>query len=434
MVTVGGVIGSGIFLKPLDVAQSMPSEAWIHLSWVALGVISLIGALCYAELGAMLPEAGGQYAFLREAWGRFPAFLYGWCFLLVINAGTFAALAVAFADQLRALFPMNDGLHLLAALGMITALGTVNHFGVRWGALLQNVSTFAKLLALAVLVAGGFLVARGAGMHAPAPAAPAPRVATSATLVTGLMAIFWAYEGWYQLSFNAAELRRPERDLPRGLIWGMLILVATYALVNAAYLQVIPLEEMRAFAAKEEVPRTFVQRLFGAGAAELVTVMICVSVLGSANPGLMSSPRAFYAMAKDGLLPRALGHVDRRWRTPTVAIWMQAAWAGFLVWLLHQDFRDITEFVVFAALVFYALTVAGVYALRRTRPDAPRPYRCWGYPFTPALFIAAVLAVDLFMLLEPQNRWNALLGLLIVSTGLPVYAWMRGRERSPQSP
>lgn len=419
MITVGAVIGSGIFLKPLAIAQSLPDPFWILAAWIAIGIVCLFGAFAYAELGAMFPEAGGQYAFLREGCGRFVAFLYGWCFMLVINTGTLAALAVAFADALVSLAPDLGVNGTGAAIGMIVLLAVVNHFGVGWGAVLQNVSTFAKLAALAVLVFGAFLLLGGGGEAAATSTAPTA-TATTATLSTGLLAIFWAYEGWYQLPFNAGELKRPERDLPRGLIWGMLILIGTYVAVNAAYMYVVPLEEMRAFAAKEDVPRTFVERLFGSGAATGLTALICVSVFGAANPNLLSSPRAFYAMAEDGLMPRALATVHPVWRTPTVAIWTQAAWAIALVVVL-QTFHDITEFVVFAALGFYALTVVALFVLRRTRPDLPRPYRCATHPVGPALFIATMVAVDGYMLLEPENRMNALYGLGILAAGVPVY-------------
>lgn len=424
MITVGAVIGSGIFLKPLDVAQSLPSPLWILIAWIGIGIVCLFGAFAYAELGSMYPEAGGQYAFLREGWGRFIAFLYGWCFLWVINSGTLAALAVAFADQLGVLWPMSSSMHLVAALAMIAVLGLVNHFGVVLGAWLQNVSTFAKLAALALLAGGAFFAA---GHASGVPAEVATATGTSLSVVTGLCAIFWAYEGWYQLPFNAAELKRPERDLPRGLVFGMAILIVIYALVNSAYLWIIPVDEMRTFATKEDVPRTFVERVFGGGFANPLTVLICISVFGSANPNLLSSPRAFYAMAQDRLLPRALVHVDPRWRTPTTAIWLQAVWAGVLVWWLEQKFSDITAFVVFAALGFYALAVGAVFVLRRRLPDAPRTYRCGAYPIGPILFILVVLAVDVALLCDEQEQKNALWGLAIVSTGIPAYLLMRRR-------
>jgi APA family basic amino acid/polyamine antiporter len=427
MITVGSVIGSGIFLKPLDIARSLPSPAWIFGAWVTIGVICLCGALAYAELGAMLPEAGGMYAFIRESWGRFPAFLYGWCLMLVISSGAVAALAVAFASSLATLVPLGANGQIAVAAAMILTLAVVNHFGVRWGALLQNLSTTAKLLSLFGIVVAGFVMYRVvAGDIATRP--DAATVAGGelappgllAGLIVASVAIFWAYEGWYSLPFNAAELKRPERDLPRGLILGMLILVVTYTAVNAAYLHVVPLDEMRVMSSEPEVPKTVIARAFGVGAGDWLAILICMSTLGAANPNLLSSPRCFYAMARDGVAFPALMRVHAVYGTPTVAIWAQALWSVALVIVL-KTFRDITEYVVFASLIFYGLAVAAVYLLRRRRPDAPRPYRCFGYPLTPAIFIAAVAFVDLYTLVDPRMRINALYGLGILVLGAVVY-------------
>ncbi|MBI1853260.1 MAG: amino acid permease, partial [Planctomycetes bacterium] len=262
-IVVGGVIGSGIFLKPLDISRSLPSPAWIYGIWAVLGAVCLFGAFAYAELGTMFPEAGGQYAFLREAYGKFTAFLYGWCFLFVINSGTIAALAVAFGGSLARVVPMSAEAEVVAAAAMILALAIVNHFGVRFGAALQNVATFAKLGALGAIALGGFLFAHpSSSTRATAdPSFVRPDLVTG--LVASAIAIFWAYEGWYQLPFSAAELKRPERDLPRGLIVGVLILVAVYVGVNAVYLHVVPIDEMRSLHAEIDVPRLTIERTFG---------------------------------------------------------------------------------------------------------------------------------------------------------------------------
>jgi APA family basic amino acid/polyamine antiporter len=425
MITVGSVIGSGIFLKPRDVANSLPDDAWVYGVWGILGVVCLFGAFAYSELGAMFPEAGGQYAYLREGWGKFVAFLYGWCLFLVINTGTLAALSVGFAKALHSVVALPEWLQVSISMAMILLLAIVNHFGVRWGAALQNLSTFGKLAGLAIIVAGGFFAAGSEwGGGAAAATAPAPPGLVGG-LVLACVAVFWAYEGWYQLPFNAAELKRPERDLPRGLIHGMLILIVTYLAVNAIYLHVVPIEEMRTLENDMDVPRTAVMRIFGAGVANSLALLVCLSIFGSANPNLLSSPRAFYAMAKDGLVPRQLMHVHPVHRTPSTAIWTQAVWAAVLV-LVLENFRDITAYVVFAALAFYALTVASVYVLRRRMPDAPRPYRCWGYPVTPALFIAVAVFVDVYTLFSaPEERINALIGIAIVAAGVPVYFLIR---------
>ena len=429
MVVVGSVIGSGIFYKPLDIAQSMPDVPSILACWAVLGVICLFGAFAYGELGAMLPEAGGQFAFLREAYGPFVAFLYGWCLLLVINTGTLAALAVAFAGTVGRLVALPPAAELGLGAAMVLSLAAVNHFGVRWGALLQNVSTLAKLGALGAIVLGGYLI----GQAPPAPPAPieaAPIVDPLSGLITACVAVFWAYEGWYQLPFSAAELKNPARDLPRGLILGVLILIVTYVAVNAVYLHLIPLTEMRALDQDIEVPQLALQRIVGPGGATLLLLLIALSVYGAGNPNLLSTPRALYAMAREGLAFPVLTRIHPIHRTPTVAIWFQALWSLVLLIVL-ETFRDITEFVIFAALIFYGLSVAAVYVLRWRLPTKPRPYRCLGYPLTPALFIAAILFVDVQTLMIPEKRANALYGLLIIAAGIPAYLLIR-RRRGPR--
>ncbi|MEI6130718.1 MAG: amino acid permease, partial [Planctomycetota bacterium] len=277
-ITVGAVIGSGIFLKPLQVAQSLPSEGFIYLLWIGLGLVCLCGAFAYAELGAMFPEAGGQYAFLREAWGRLPAFLYGWTFFWIINAGTIAALAIAFADYFLPMFGIDMAAEkehphfkLLVASSMILLLALVNHFGVVLGALLQNITTIAKIGSLGLLVLGGVFLAGGGGGEAKVftPDASAATTLTISGLVTAFLGIFWAYEGWYQLPFNAAELKDPQRSLPRGLILGMLILIVTYTAVNAMYLHKVPFMEMRSIpkGLDQRVPFLTVERVFSTGIA-----------------------------------------------------------------------------------------------------------------------------------------------------------------------
>ena len=430
-ITVGAVICSGIFLKPLKVAQGLPSEEWVYLLWIGLGLVCLFGAFAYAELGAMFPEAGGQYAFLREGWGRFVAFLYGWTFFWVVNAGTMAALALAFAENLLPLFGVDvvaekqdPGILLLIACGMILVLAIVNHFGVGLGALIQNLSTFAKLASLGAIVLGGVFAAGIEAAPAAAPAASAATALTVTGLVSAFMAIFWAYEGWYQLPFNAAELKRPERDLPLGLVGGMVILIAVYLLVNVIYLRAVPFAEMQAMSPDTpptQVAALTVDRVLSPGLSGYLTLLIAISIFGAANPNLLSSPRAFYAMAQDGLMPRALTKVHPRWGTPVVSIWVQAA-CGVLIVVGLKGFHDVTDFVVFAAFLFYAMTVAAVYRLRRSRPDAARPYRCWGYPVTPLLFILVSIAFVVAVLQDEGNRSNALKGLAIIAAG--AVAWL----------
>jgi len=436
-ITAGAVIGSGIFLKPLVIAQSLPSVGWIFFLWVALGFVCLCGAFAYAELGALFPEAGGQYVFLREGWGREVAFLYGWVFFWAINSGTLAALATAFAEYLLPLLPLDPSwgpdsiLPGAIASLMILLLAAVNHFGVALGALLQNLSTFAKLGALGLIVLGGFLVADARAAAVPVPVVAGALPLTSAGLLTAFIGIFWAYEGWYQLPFNAAELKNPERNLPLGLILGMAILMVAYLAINAIYLQMVPFGEMRGLPAgsNQQVPYLTVARIFSPQIADYLTLLVAVSVMGAANPNILSSTRAFYAMGEDGLAPRALNWVHPKHGTPTVAIWAQAAWAVFIV-LYVRKFHDITAFVVFDSFLFYMLTVAAVYRLRRSRPDLERPYRCGGYPFTPALFILVSVGFIATLMLDPEERKHALMGLVILAPAIPYYLWLRARGKA----
>ncbi|MBZ0153293.1 MAG: amino acid permease [Planctomycetes bacterium] len=437
-ITVGAVIGSGIFLKALGVAKAMPSEGWIYTMWGGLGLVCLFGAFAYAELGAMFPEAGGQYAFLREGWGKFVGFLYGWTFFWVINPGTVAALSLAFAENLLPLFPLDAAAGAAwqpyVAVGMIVVLALVNHFGVVLGAAVQNVSTFAKVGALGLIIVGGLLCSQSASAAIVTPAADAQTGLTMTGVVAAFTGIFWAYEGWYQMPFNAAELKRPERNLPLGLIVGMVILIAVYLFINLVYLRVVPFDEMRALpadTASTHVAALTVSRVFSPEAANYLTLLMAISIFGAANPNMLSSPRAFYAMGQDGLVPAALHKVSERWSTPVVAIWVQAAVAVLLV-LLLGTFGDTTDFVVFAGFLFYALTVGAVYVLRRRRPELPRPYRCTGYPVTPALFILVAIAFVAAMLADEKGQRNALKGLAIIGAGVPYYllhaAWSRWKR------
>ncbi len=436
-ITVGAVIGSGIFLKPLAVAQALPSEAWIHVMWVGLGVVCLFGAFAYAELGAMFPEAGGQYAFLREGWGRFVGFLYGWTFFWVVNAGTVAALALGFADNLLPLFGVDMAAEevsprwrLVVAIAMILVLAAVNHLGVLLGAIVQNVSTFAKVAALGLIVVGGFVATASVAVPGTAPAPQSQTTLAVTGMVAAFTGIFWAYEGWYQMPFNAAELKRPERNLPLGLIGGMLILITVYLFVNVVYLRVVPFGEMQAMPAgtpSTHVAGLTVARVFSPQLANYLTLLIAISIFGAANPNMLSSPRAFYAMSRDGLVPAPLQRISPRWGTPTVSIWVQAA-VGIALVLLLKKFGDTTAFVVFAAFLFYAMTVGAVYRLRRARPGAQRPYRCWGYPVTPALFIAVAIGFVAAVLTDPVEQKNALTGLAIVAAGVPYYWWWTSRQ------
>ena len=444
-ITVGSVIGSGIFLKPLAVASSIPNDWAIYFAWALLGLVCLCGAFAYGELGAAYPGAGGLYTFLERAFGRQTAFLFGWCYFLVVNTGAVAALAAAFAAAVSRITPLTPNEQILVGCAMIFALAFVNHFGVRFGALLQNSTTAVKLGSLGLIFFGGliFVLTRdpaGAGEAANAAAAVGPPARTpdqaaamialpltSTGFASAAIAIFWAYEGWHQMPFSAGELKRPERDVPLGLILGVLLLVSLYVAINAIYLSVVPLQEMLTLGEDLQVPTLVVSRILGDVGPTVLAIMIAISVFGAANPNILSSSRPLWKMANEGLAPKFLTHVHSHWNTPVASIWIQAGWAMALL-LVLKEFHDLTEFVVFVALVFYALGVAAVYVLRQKEPDHPRPYRCFGYPVAPALFLIVVVFVEIHMLLDTEKRINALIGLGILALGWPVYAWL---ERHP---
>jgi APA family basic amino acid/polyamine antiporter len=414
LLTVGSVIGSGIFMKPLAVAQALPGPEWVLAVWGLIGLVCFAGGLAYAELGAMFPGAGGQYTFLRRSYGPGTAYLYGWCLFAAINPGTIAALAVAFGGHVGRAAGV-PGLDLPMALAMVLVLAVTNHAGVGAGAILQNLATLAKLGILLAIVAGAFAAGSSPGRETSFVPPPDPPSLARGLALAGI-AIFWAYEGWHQIGFSAAELRRPPRDLPLGLLLGLALLILLYAGVNAAYFQVLPHAEMRGLSEAVAVPATVFARIFGDGQGRLLLAALALSVLGAANPNLLSTPRAFHAMARDGELPRLLGRLSPRFRTPVPAIWTQAVLAIVLV-LAFRDFDDITDYVMTITLAFYGATALGLLRLRRRAPGLARPFRCPCAPLAVLVFLAAIGFVLAMTLAEPDGRRNAAIGLGILGAG-----------------
>jgi APA family basic amino acid/polyamine antiporter len=433
--TIGAVIGTGIFLTAGDVARALPHPVLALAAWLAGGLLVLAGALSYAELGALYPRAGGLYHFLREAWGPLPGFLYGWTCLLVIMTGGIAAIAVGFGDYLGALVPPFSSAHIVLALGglrvsgaqlaallAIAALTAANHFGVREGALVQNVFTVAKLAAIAALVVGGFAVAPAVAFHASAPL-PAPPLALVAPFGVALIATLWTYDGWYALTFSAGEVRDPSRDLPRGLVVGVLVVIAAYALLNLVYLRALTVQEL---ASTSRVAEAAARRLFGDTAARAMTAAVAVSAFGCLAATILYSSRVYQPMAADGVFFTRIATIHRRWRTPVAALWLQSAWAAVLV--LTGSYTQLFTYVTFGGVLFHVAAGLALFRLRVTRPEAVRPYRVWGWPLVPGLFVLgmALLTVNT---LESAPR-ESLLGLLAIAAGVPAYvAWRRNARR-----
>ena len=434
--TIGAVIGTGIFLTAGDVARSLPHPFLILSAWVAGGLLVLAGALSYAEMGAMYPRAGGLYHFLREAWGPLPGFLFGWTCLLVIMTGGIAAIAVGFGEYLGALVPMFSSAHTvltlgafhvsgaqLAALLAITLLTVANHFGVREGALVQNVFTLAKLGAIAMLVVGGLALAPGLHLDWTAPLPSSP-TALMAPFGVALIATLWTYDGWYALTFSAGEVRDPSRDLPRGLVAGVLVVIVAYALLNLVYLRALPVPEL---GATSRVAEAATRRLLGDAAARAMTAAVAVSAFGCLAATILYSSRVYQPMAADGVFFTRVATIHPRWRTPVAALWLQSAWAAVLT--LTGSYTQLFTYVTFGGVLFHVAAGLALFRLRATRPDTWRPYRAWGWPFVPALFVLGMALLTINTLQSAPRE--SLLGLLAIVAGVPAYsAWRRQGRRS----
>jgi APA family basic amino acid/polyamine antiporter len=420
MAVVGGIVGGGIFRTPATVAERVGSSGLILAVWVAGGLVALAGALCFGELGQRRPRAGGGYVYLRETWGPLPAFLYGWALLLVIASGAIAAIAVTFADYTLALTGLPRRLALPLAIGAIVLVSGINYVGVRPGAVVQNVFTVLKLLALSALVGFGLL----AGLP-PSEASPA---AAPSAIGAALVPVLFTYGGWQQTNFIAEEMVNPERDLPRALLLGVAIVVATYLLANLAYLQVLgPV----GLAASTAPAADAMRQVLGPVGSTLISAGIAISTFGFLNLVVLVTPRVFQAMAADGVFFPRLARLHPVHRTPAAAIGLQAVWASALA--LSGSFSQLVDYVAFADWVFFGLTVAGLFVYRaRDRAQglvAPRgAFRVPGYPWTPAAFVAAAIFVVVSSILATPR--NALVGTGLLALGVPVFwYWSRAGQR-----
>jgi len=415
MAVVGGIIGGGIFRTPAAVAERVGSSTLILAVWVAGGVVAVIGALCFGELGHRRPRAGGGYVYLREAWGPLPAFLYGWALLLVIASGAIAAIAVTFADYMLALTGLSARFTLPLAVAAILFVSAVNYLGVRPGAVLQNIFTLLKLLALALLVVAGL----AAGLPADASAPPGAPSAIGAALVP----VLFTYGGWQQTNFIAEEMVEPERNLPRALLLGVGIVVLVYLLANLAYLRVLGPAGLAASTA----PAADAMRVvMGPVGGKLIAAGIAVSTFGFLNLVVLVTPRVFQAMAADGVFFPRLARLHPVHRTPTAAIVLQAVWATALA--LSGSFSQLVDYVAFADWVFFGLTVAALFVYRardRETPGGATGFRTPGYPWTPALFVAASIFVVASSV--AANPRNAVVGTGLLLLGVPVYLYWRRR-------
>lgn len=450
MIVAGSMIGSGIFIVSAEIARTVGSPGWLLLVWLVSGLMTLAGALSYGELAAAMPRAGGQYVFLREGLGRLPAFLYGWTLFLVIQTGTIAAVAVAFARFLSVFFPalgpdvflslgripMPGGAveigvspQRLAAIAVIAILTAVNARGLREGKWVQNIFTVTKSGALIALIVLGLTLGldrQAVTANFLAPFAGAPQgwalvLAFAAAMVGSLFSM----DAWNNVTFAAAEVRHPEHNLPRALALGTASVTLLYLLANVAYLATLPFAAIQ-HAPQDRVGTAAAEAILGSAGLYAMAAAILVSTFGCANGLILAGARVYYAMARDRLFFDPAGRLSPRSHVPVWALWAQGVWTAFLT--LTGTYAQLLDYVIFAALLFYALTGVAIFALRAKRPDLPRPYRAVGYPWLPGLYLFAASAVAAVLLIaKPVYTFS---GLFLVLLGIPVYFLWALRART----
>ncbi len=430
LLVVGNVIGSGIFLVPASVMMQSGESIPVAISvWLVGGLLSLMGALSYAELGSMDPNAGGLYAYIRDAFGPFPAFLYGWTLFFVIGAGTIAALAVAAADYLTQLTPMSPTVKNIVAVTLILVMTVINVRGTRGSASMQNLATGIKVLAILGMSALLLVLGKGGADVATTDAVAntvkdAPMMLSTVGL--SVIAVLWAYEGWQYVTFVAGEAKDPQRTIPRALVLGTLLLITIYIIANFAYIAALGTARM---AASERVAGEAVAQVLGPTAGKAIALAIIISMYSAAHATVITVPRVYFAMARDRVFFGKLAEVHPRFGTPAVAIVASCTWAAVLA--MSGTFNQLLTYVVFIGWIFYALGAAAVIALRIKRPDAPRPFRVPGYPVTPALFVIAAAAIVGNTIMSQPGQ--AAIGIGVVMLGAPAYViWRRRNASTPE--
>jgi APA family basic amino acid/polyamine antiporter len=435
LITIGSILGSAIFIAAADVARAVPHAGLLLLLWILGGLLTMAGALTYAELSAMFPRAGGQYHFLKEAYGPFWGFLFGWASFINIMSGGLAALAAGFGAYLGSFIPFFSTENVLFVLPVgpwrwatngsqaagalaLAFLTAVNYVGVKQGALFQNAVTLLKIGSIVVLAVAGLVVRSRADEDL---FAPLPAGGLFAALGVGMIAVFWSYDGWYGLTNVAGEMRNPGRDLPRSLLAGTLAVMILYLAMNAVYLRAFPVADM---AGATRIGEGAAQVLLGPTAARLVSAAVVVSIFGCLASTILWAARIYLPMAEDRVFFRSLARIHPRYRTPATSILAQGVWA--IVLTFSGTYEQLFTYVIFAVFLFHAMTGAAVFVLRRARPDAPRPYRVWGYPVVPAVFTLTALAFVANTLIEKPKESG--LGLLLLALGIPAYLWWRRKE------
>ena len=440
LLLVSGIIGSSIFLTAKDIAGPLPQPVLFLLVWVLGGVISMFACFAFAELGAMFPDSGGQYIYLRDAYGDLPAFLYGWMLFAVANGGTIAALAVASAAYMGEIFPLISQKHVVLSvagitltrahvvgLGLIVVLTWVNVVGLRWGALLQNVSTWTKFAAMAAFVGLGFAVGKGSWSHFSVHTSGGLTMGLGpgqllSALGVGMIAVFWAYDGWVYITWVAGEVKEPRRNVPLAMVLGVLAVGVIYMAMNMTYVYALPLTEV---AKHDTIAHAAAAQLFSPGAAVWLSAMIALSCFSAAATCTLSGARVCLAMAQHGLFFKRMAVIHPKWRTPSFSLIGLGIWAAVLA--VSGRYDQLYTYVIFGMVLSYTLTVLALFILRWKRPDIPRPYRCTGYPWLPGFYVLIGTGWTLNTIITKPTE--SLWGIGIILIGIPGYLYWKRSSR-----
>lgn len=467
LIVSGSMIGSGIFIVTSGMARNLGSSGWLLLLWVLTGVLTVAAALSYGELAGMMPKAGGQYVYIRRAFNPLLGFVYGWTVFTVIQTGTIAAVAVAFTKFTAVFFPalnpentwfslgpVKFSLGKFFAIGSLVFLTWLNSQGVQSGKWVQNIFTSAKIIALfgLILLGIGFGISNGTltanfqdVWSASKTTVDATTNAVSVVPLAGLALLLafgssmigalFSADAWNNVTFIAGEIKNPRRNIPLSLFFGTLLVTTIYLLANIGYLAVLPLKGVPGasdvfgrgmqFAEFDRIGTAAASVAFGDGAVAIMAILIMISTFGCNNGLILAGARLYYAMANDGLFLKGASHLNKN-AVPGAALWLQCAWASALC--LSGTYGDLLDYCTFTSLVFYIITIAGLFRLRTTEPNAERPYRAFGYPIVPAFYIVATTSICLLLLINQETRFNTGMGLLIAALGVPVYYWTKRRE------
>jgi basic amino acid/polyamine antiporter, APA family len=421
MIAIGSSIGSGIFLTPALIAHQLDSPLWILGLWLVGGIMALCGALTYAELGAMLPRAGGVYGFLTEAYGGLAGFLYGWAYFLVVNTGALGALAIAFSTYFGYFVPLSANGQLAVAIAGIILVTIINVLGVKAGGVFSDIFTVLKLAGIAILVGAGFFWGSSATTNFLTPISKSGGDLSSA-LTIAFVSILWSYGGWQHATFTSAEAKNPQRTVPRALILGASVVALVYVAANVAYMFLLsPLQ----IGNSPRVAADALSAVMGPIGGTIISLTIFVSTFGTTGIYTLTAPRIYYAMANDGVFFKKVAEVHPRFQTPMFAILSQSVWAIVLL-LFWGTYEKLISYVVFTDWIFFALAAYSVFVLRRKQPLASRPYRTLGYPITPIIFITiAVWFVVTTLVERPAESWA---GLAFLALGIPVYYYWKRKN------